>query len=165
MSDEPKRGSAPRVVRRRTEIAALSFVVPVAPLAWARPRFHNGRGYTPTEVDEHRDAIRWKALEARANWERANVEQWPRLKDHEYALLVRAFRQTRRGDTDNFAKQVCDALDGTLFADDRQIWRLECERFDVADEDWSGAPRYEIAIRAFAVVELKISTKNKAQNE
>ena len=165
MSDEPKRGSAPRVVRRRTEIAALSFVVPVAPLAWARPRFHNGRGYTPAEVDEHRDAIRWKALEARATWERNNVAHWPRLKDHEYALLVRAFRQTRRGDTDNFAKQVCDALDGTLFADDRQIWRLECERFDVADEDWSGAPRYEIAIRAFAVVELKISTKNKAQNE
>lgn len=165
MSEEPKKANPPRVVRRRTEIGALSFVVPVAPLAWSRPRFHNGRGYTPAEVDEHRDAIRWKALEARATWERVNVKQWPRLKDHEYTLAVRAFRQARRGDADNFAKQVADALDGTLFADDRQIWRVECERLDFADQDWSGAPRYEIAIRAFAVVESRISAKNKAENE
>ena len=159
--DEPKKTRRPaRVVRRRLEVASLSFVVPIAPKAWARPRFGiDGRGYTPRDVEEHREAIRWKGLEARANWERAHRKPWPRLPDHEYLIAVRAFRQARRGDWDNFAKQVDDALNGTLFADDRQIWRGECERVDVCDEEWTGEPRYEITMRAFEVLEFKVSTK------
>ena len=52
-------------------------------------------------------------------------------------------------------KQVNDALNGVLWADDRQIFKGVCERIDAGDEEWTDAPRYEIRLTAFSVVETK----------
>ena len=68
------------------------------------------------------------ALEARARWEQTHERVWPRSLDCEYSIAVWAYRAARRGDYDNFGKQVNDALNGVLWADDRQIFKGVCER-------------------------------------
>jgi Holliday junction resolvase RusA-like endonuclease len=158
-----KRRTPPRVVRRRFSVGLLELVIDVAPKPWARPRFGlNGRAYTPKDVEAHREAIRWQALEGRIRWEHKHARAWPRLAGHEYAIDVVVFRASRRGDWDNFAKQVDDALQGTLFPDDRQIFCGSATVVDPIDEDWNGDPRYQIKLEAFEVVEFSTKKAKKS---
>jgi Holliday junction resolvase RusA-like endonuclease len=154
------------VIRRRVEIGVLEFGIGVIPKPWARPRLGNSRrGYTPPDVEAHRETVRWCGLQARAKWEKLHGRPWPRSKDHEYTLSVRAFRARRAGDWDNFGKQIGDALEGTLFPDDRQIRLGESGWIDPGDEEWSGTPRYEVRLVAYEVKETKrprVRTKGSA---
>lgn len=42
------------------------------------------------------------------------------------------FRQTRRGDLDNKAKPILDALKGLAYMDDKQVGRIWLVRYDVS---------------------------------
>ena len=144
----------------------LRFAVDVAPKAWARPRFtRDGRGYTPAEVTKHRNAIRLAALEARGAWEQRYSRTWPRFEGYDYRLFVTVYREARRGDWDNFAKQVDDALNGVLFADDRQVWAGFCTRIDRDDPLWTGEPRYEVHLEAYRIEIEKIRKPRKKADE
>jgi Holliday junction resolvase RusA-like endonuclease len=106
-------------------LETLSFHVPGAPVAKARPRFdsRSGRVYTPdtTHAYEQSVGIHARAAAARIRWSSAKGET--------YSVTLRLhFADRRRRDVDNCAKAVLDALIGVAFLDDFQVARLETWR-------------------------------------
>ena len=113
----------------------VNFTVPFVK-GKARPRFGNGRAYTPkgTEEAEHliRYAYRGACREAFMGLQTApdgvpvTVVVWTTRN------VLSAFRRrdgdshddTQKPDADNIAKLVLDALNGTAYADDSQVTRL-----------------------------------------
>lgn len=59
----------------------------------------------------------------------------------EIAISVKVFRERRSGDLDNRLKVLCDAMQGVIYADDKQIVKIAAERF----EDKKN-PRVEVEI-------------------
>lgn len=59
------------------------------------------------------------------------------------AVSIRWFRRARRGDLDNRAKVVLDALQGIAYANDSQIVELHMFRHDDRDN-----PRVEVTVEA-----------------
>lgn len=89
------------------------FTVPGRPIPKARPRTVSGpRGtrttYTPGKSLDFEREVKWEAKRARIS-KHAGV----------LALTIRFFGC--RGDWDNLAKSICDALNGIAYDDDRQI--------------------------------------------
>lgn len=93
-----------------------------------RPRFGQGRIYTPPEQFEHEHQIR------KAWIERYGIE--PVATGCPVAVIVsfskplpKSIRQPRpwilKPDIDNLAKSVLDALNGVAYADDQQIVKLQ----------------------------------------
>lgn len=92
-----------------------------------RPRFGNGRCYTPATTRAAEDAVAWLARAA-------GILLDP---DHELAVeLLFAVRDRRRMDVDNLAKLVLDALNGIAWRDDTQIAALTIRR--VLDKEKPG---------------------------
>lgn len=60
------------------------------------------------------------------------------------SIALRFFRPAKRGDLDNRIKQLCDSLQGIAYHDDKQIARLEAERFDDKKN-----PRVEVTIEPY----------------
>lgn len=96
----------------------ITFTVDGPPQVWKRAgrRTIGGRVTTFTEAGHNRmrQRVAWGALEVRPKW-------WPLSR--RYALAVRVYMPSREheGDFDNYEKLVADALQGILWADDRQI--------------------------------------------
>lgn len=112
-------------------VATLSLRVPKV-IGKQRPKFGKGRAYTPkqTELMEARirDAFiarygdRFEAFDgplrvcifATRELAASNPKFWAGMQDR------------KRPDLDNVAKLVLDALNGTAYADDAQVFALEC---------------------------------------
>jgi len=125
----------------------LDFFVPMPkPVAKARPRFtRTGVAYTPKETA---DAERYVAMMARrAIRASAMAPCFPVAEDAVgmgiYVILQRPKGckkkyPTGRPDWDNYAKLVCDALNGVAYKDDSQIvqmqgWKRYAEQFSQWD--------------------------------
>lgn len=94
----------------------LSFEVPGPPVTKKRPRVTRGRGgYTPADTRRWEQAVGTYALAARAD---AKLRQ-PLLEP--VAVYIELQLNGRRGDLDNYAKSVLDALNGVVFEDDSQV--------------------------------------------
>jgi Holliday junction resolvase RusA-like endonuclease len=113
---------------------SLAFRVdgPVRPLA--RPRVVRRKGvvraYTPRSSVTYKTAIAWAARKELGR------RSWPR--DRTYSVLIVVSRPAaKRGDIDNIAKVVLDALKGTLYKDDGQVRHLEITLHDTGDGQYS----------------------------
>ncbi|HEY4116286.1 MAG TPA: RusA family crossover junction endodeoxyribonuclease [Byssovorax sp.] len=108
----------------------VAFEVLGAPVPCARARVVRARGrahaYTPARTAEFEQLVRLVAMTAVRR-----VEGW-RTDAPGYRFELVVYRAARRGDWDNFAKAVADALQGVVFDDDRAIVeahvRLELDR-------------------------------------
>ncbi len=118
----------------------LSFVVHGPPVPKARARVfqrpgEKARAVTPAKTmayEKHVGTIARGALSHLRGWR----TDWAA-----YALTVRAFRSTRRGDLDNVIKVVGDSLIGVAYADDSAIMRISAEMADDPER-----PRIEVAV-------------------
>jgi Holliday junction resolvase RusA-like endonuclease len=94
--------------------SALTFVVLAAPVPKARARVVSGHAYTPKRVREYEAAVAAAAREAVAA-----MPSW--RTDGPMSVRLAVFRGARRGDLENYSKAICDAMNGVVYDDDRQI--------------------------------------------
>ncbi len=123
-------------------MGAVSFSIPGIPIAKGRPRFGNGRVYTPQRTSNAESKSQQAAVvamnKARFRPTAGPVEvelefffpvpeSWPKHK------RVRAGRgelkPASRPDIDNLAKQVTDAMNGVVYIDDAQIVSLSARKW------------------------------------
>lgn len=114
----------------------LVFELAGPPVPWARTTTHQGRRLTPKRQREYQRALQWAAIAAMRD-----RTGWP--LDARYALEVDAYvTPKQRGDLDNIAKQVGDAGNRVLWADDRRIDEITIRRH--VDRD---RPRLVVRVR------------------
>lgn len=101
-----------------------AVAIPGKPVPKGRPRFARGRTYTPQEtIDyERRIALAWN-------------EKYPTLfleKDVRIIVHVEAYSKTAgRADVDNYLKIALDGTQGTIFANDNQVWSAKATKVKV----------------------------------
>lgn len=99
----------------------LSFTVNGPPVPKARARVVHGpdgtEAFTPTKTREYEKHV------ARVAAAHLLGKAWP--LDRAYSVSMTVYRAAARGDWDNYAKAICDALNGIVYADDRQVRRAE----------------------------------------
>lgn len=105
----------------------MTFTVPGRPIPKARPRAAIvGKGtkraviYTPNETREYETKVKAAAEAARIRWAEVNGEIWP-LHSNAYLVSVGVFSSNGVGDADNVFKSVADAMNGTIYWDDRIV--------------------------------------------
>lgn len=95
----------------------MTFQVNAAPAVKKRPRVTQGGAYTPRVTSS------WEKLVAQHAW-----LEMRRLKlttlDGPVALALTFGLARAAGDLDNYIKAVCDALNGVVYRDDRQVVAL-----------------------------------------
>jgi crossover junction endodeoxyribonuclease RusA len=111
----------------------LMFTVPGEPVPKARPRVTGARAYTPARTRQHERLIWVHALQAGVR----PVALGPVGMTIDFWLT-----RPDRSDLDNLAKTVLDALNGTAYADDRQVVELHLFKHHELV-----APRTNVAIR------------------
>jgi crossover junction endodeoxyribonuclease RusA len=109
-------------------------VPPTANLYWRL-----GRDGKPHKTKTARDY-------QRATFVRAFSAGWRPIKaPRGVAVLFRWYRVNKAGgDLDNRLKVILDALEGTAYDNDRQICKIDAERFEDPDR-----PRVEIAVEEY----------------
>lgn len=128
----------------------VQFIVPGEPQGKGRPRFGNGRTYTPAKTIEYERRIATRAAEAmpcpatelpvhvRVDAYKGIPKSWTRAK------RIRAMDGQEipgKPDLDNVAKAVLDALNGVVYADDVQVTRL------VVTKQYSLEPRLVVTVK------------------
>jgi Holliday junction resolvase RusA-like endonuclease len=97
-------------------MALLDMTVPGDPMQKQRPRFGNGRTYTPAETVNAELVIGTLARNARRGQPPTKAA---------VGIALEFYCATRAGrDADNLAKLVMDALSKVVYVDDRQIEEL-----------------------------------------
>ena len=118
----------------------LIFEIPFDPIPLSRPKFSHGRAYLPTRSRSYRVSVQEvvRQLMKRRKLEPFTGELICRLK------FFRKFKPSARnfGDIDNHVKAIFDALQGLLFADDRQIVSVFAQKFKDGDR-----PRTHISFK------------------
>jgi crossover junction endodeoxyribonuclease RusA len=104
-------------------MSSISFTVEGEPVAKERPRTMTDTGgrtrtITPSKTLEHEAAIGW-AFKAKY----PGHEPWT----GDVRLVVEFHTRSKSKDLDNMLKTVMDALNGVVWADDRQIWHITAE--------------------------------------
>lgn len=97
----------------------ISFTVPGPPVPCARARVYRDEygkvsAVTPAKTRAYKRHVGTLALAARSNagsWDLTGL----------YAVTLRIYRREARGDWDNYAKAICDALTDVLWRDDSQV--------------------------------------------
>lgn len=124
------------------------FIIHTDPVPKQRPRFGNGRTYTPQKTKDAEavisDSIRYhedcpktptKApLEAIMTFYMPMPASWSDKKRYK----MRGEPHTQRPDVDNLTKLVADSLNGILVEDDAQLWSIEAKKI------WSDKGRIEL---------------------
>lgn len=115
----------------------IKLVVEVEPLPQPRPRFSRGRCFQPKVITEYKAQIAQAARIAMKDKE---------LMTGAVAMSIKLYRKfvatsRRFGDFDNHAKNICDACDKIVFADDSQIVSCTVEKFTDKEN-----PRVEVTI-------------------
>jgi len=114
----------------------VCFTVPGEPQGKGRPRFGNGRTYTPAKTVAYEQLIARTAAEAMRHlpYELTALPCYVRVDV--YKGVPKSWTQAKRAraldgqeipgkpDLDNVAKAVLDALNAVVYADDVQVTRL-----------------------------------------
>ena len=125
---------------------SITFTLLGTPVPKGRPRFGNGRAYTPKRTKDYENAL--KALIKEQNITgpievtiNAVFPRPQRLKPKKYpdGLIL----HTKRPDLDNIVKAVLDALNKTL-QDDAQVCVIHAYKYYA---ERSGEPRTEVTIK------------------
>ena len=107
----------------------LDIAVEWKPQVKERPRFANGRVYTPAKTLNAEAALAAAFRDAAPDWEPYEKPchiEWTFTNSHVGVILREHDDYTQRqlrGDLDNYVKMASDALNGTLYTDDRMIVR------------------------------------------
>ena len=117
---------------------SITFSVPGTPVGWKRARRKGKRYFTDPIMASYQQAVQWSAKQAGATVLEGPVIVLIQV----YLPIPKSFSQKRRmealnrvtrpmpkGDIDNIAKQVMDALNGIAYGDDRQVTDLAISRF------------------------------------
>ena len=113
------------------DMVAQSIVLALPPSANVYWRYGPNGVHVSQEAQNYKAGVKWKAL-----------HQGLAPMAGELALYVNVYRQQRRGDLDNFAKVLGDALNGVAYHDDSQVVELHMWRHDDRDN-----PRVEVEVR------------------
>lgn len=97
-------------------MSRFAALIPVEPLPKGRPRFGQGRVYTPKGTEEYENTVRW-LLRAQVTKQHMII---PALTGRIGVHLV-FWVADERSDLDNYVKAVWDAGNKILWKDDRQI--------------------------------------------
>ena len=134
--------------------AAIYFVVLGPPQGKGRPKASSRGGfvrmYTPAATRQYEEKISRSAALARADWPVLETPISLRVVAHHpipISWSKRKQQQALQGDLvpgkpdlDNVAKAVLDALNGVIYADDKQVIKL------VAEKKYSFDPRVEVYV-------------------
>lgn len=111
----------------------VDVVIDGQPLPKERPRFSEGRAYTPPKTKDIQEAI---GYEVKTAMERETDEE------HELAVDIGFFRKSRsRVDIDNLIKTVLDSCNGVVWRDDSQITQLTAHL-----SHWADQPRTHLRV-------------------
>jgi Holliday junction resolvase RusA-like endonuclease len=111
---------------------AQSIVLALPPSANRYWRYGPNGVHVSEEAENYKAGVKWKAL---------HQHMTPMAGD--VAVYVNVYRAQRRGDLDNYAKVLCDALNGAAYHDDSQVAELHMWRHEDKDN-----PRVEVEIRS-----------------
>jgi Holliday junction resolvase RusA-like endonuclease len=100
-------------------LVAQSLVLPLPPSTNANWDHYSARTVLSEESRNYRANVRLLANIARV-----------RPFDGDVAVYVHVYRSRQRGDLDNFAKALCDSLNGIAYFDDDQITELHMFRHE-----------------------------------
>ena len=134
--------------------AAIYFVVPGQPQGKGRPRASSRGGfvrmYTPAATLAYETQIARLAEIARGDWPVMATPMSLRVVAHHPIPISWSKRKQQlaldgelvpgKPDLDNVAKAVLDALNGVVYADDKQVIKL------VAEKKYSLDPRVEVYV-------------------
>jgi len=129
----------------------IRLTIPGEPMGKQRPKFGNGRTYTPQKTVNYETLVKelyimqncGKQLEGQieilvtAVFGPAQSAPKKRLS----AMLCRKERPTKKPDCDNILKIICDALNGLAYRDDAQIVSARIDKF------YGCEPRVEVEIQ------------------
>ena len=102
----------------------IELVISIDPLPKQRPRFGNGRTYTPYKTKKYEESIR---VSCKSQY--CNAPLSGPLTAEVYFLFkrppsIRRANHDVRPDLDNLLKALFDGMNGILFKDDAQIVRI-----------------------------------------
>lgn len=96
----------------------MEFTIPGPPVPKGRPRFANGRAFTPIKTSEYEKFVAAMAYAA------VETFDWAPIPGAMFHLDLEVYRAAKRGDLDNFIKSVSDGMNGIVFRDDQNIRRI-----------------------------------------
>jgi len=119
---------------------ALEFVVDVTPQGKQRARSGNGHHYTPQKTRDYEALIGLYAKQAMTAAKRDPLTGAVRVHIVARMPMPQSWSQKKRRamnhmpavakpDTDNIAKSICDAMNGIVYLDDKQVWCASVERY------------------------------------
>lgn len=113
----------------------VAFEIPGDPHAKKRPRFGNGRTYTPQETINAETFIRLTAapmfaepFDCAVALDITAIFAPPKSWSARKTAATLGAPHTQRPDLDNIVKTVADALNGVAYADDGQIAEAACRK-------------------------------------
>lgn len=128
----------------------ISFTCEFPLIPKARPRFEKGHVYTPEKTKNFETAVAFTARNAMKGQEPVTEPcamaiyalfkvptSWPKWK--QAAAMGKPY--TGKGDADNMIKAVCDALNGVVYADDKQVAGVQISRF------YSSEDKFRVTVR------------------
>ena len=134
----------------------MKLIIPGEPCAKQRPKFGNGRTYTPQKTVNYETLVKqlyiMQGKERLEGALRLTVEAFFSIpksasRKNREKMLQGEIRPTKRPDWDNVGKIVSDALNEMAYKDDSQIVSARVEKW------YSDIPRVEVTI-----IELKPET-------
>lgn len=115
------------------------FTVDGEPQGKARPRFtRGGLAYTPKKTVEYERAIKNAFIDAGGTMTNlpvtVSINAYYKIpasatKKKAVQMMSGEILPTKKPDTDNIAKAVCDALNGVAYHDDAQVCILHVKKF------------------------------------
>jgi Holliday junction resolvase RusA-like endonuclease len=114
-----------------TGLVSQSSVLPLPPSANTYWRYTSNGVYVSEAAENYKAGVKLRATLQRMT-----------PFGGEVAMYVHVYRAQRRGDLDNFAKVLGDALNGVTYHDDSQVIELHMWRHDD-----KGNPRCEVEVR------------------
>ena len=124
--------------RREAIFLEYVFFVPGRPVGKARPKFGGGKVYTPERTKAYEGLVRQAFL---AEYREAVCEGEKAVFVHIWAYFAPPVRLSeakkealcgvdyaKKPDIDNIAKAILDALNGLVYADDRQVTEIYAKK-------------------------------------
>jgi len=114
----------------------IEFTIPSKAHGKERPRFSNGRTYTPKKTADRENLIRFYAMQAfgrdkdpvsfplEVTIVATYTPPTSATKARKAAMLEGEIKYTKKPDADNIAKLVCDSLNNVVYTDDSNIVNL-----------------------------------------
>lgn len=107
----------------------MEFNIKTRPVAKERPRFANGRVFTPKRTQDFENEVKKQIWQTKPEKFEAGTHLMvliechfkPTKKELEDNPNIINTPCTRYGDWDNMAKSICDAMNGMVYDDDKQI--------------------------------------------